>query len=141
MYKELISQLEHHEGFRSHVYKDTVGINTIGFGTNLDKGITKREAGALLTATLEELQFELLASKRTRGIWETLSNRRRAVILNMLYNLGLTRLYGFKRMWAALEAGDYNRASKEMLASKWARQVGERAKDLARQMEGDLWQL
>jgi lysozyme len=38
-------------------------------------------------------------------------------------------------MLAALEQGDYETAAKEMLDSKWARQVGDRANRLAKMME------
>ena len=55
--------------------------------------------------------------------------------MDMLFNLGLSRLSGFKRMFRALRKGDYDTASKEMLDSKWARQVGPRAKRLAKMMK------
>ena len=57
------------------------------------------------------------------------------VLLDMAFNVGLPRLRGFKRMWAALEGRDYSEAAKEMLDSKWARQVKTRAYTLARMME------
>ena len=53
----------------------------------------------------------------------------------MAFNVGLPRLRGFKRMWAALENHDYEEAAKEMIDSKWARQVKTRAYTLARMME------
>jgi lysozyme len=49
----------------------------------------------------------------------------------MIFNLGLYGVLGFKRMLAALREKDYLKASKEMLDSKWAKQVGYRAKKLA----------
>lgn len=54
-----------------------------------------------------------------------------AALINMCFNLGLPRLLGFKRMIAALEAKNYTLAAKEALNSKWATQVGDRAKDVA----------
>jgi lysozyme len=45
----------------------------------------------------------------------------------MIFNLGLTKLLNFKKFLAAMEAGDYVTAGKEMLDSRWARQVGNRS--------------
>jgi lysozyme len=61
-------------------------------------------------------------------------NVRRFVVKNMLFNIGLGRLLGFKKMLAAVRAGDYDRAAEEMMDSKWARQVKGRAVELAEMM-------
>jgi lysozyme len=53
----------------------------------------------------------------------------------MCFNLGITRLKGFKKMLKACELKNYTLASQEMLTSLWARQVGNRAKNLAKIME------
>ena len=55
----------------------------------------------------------------------------RAALLSMAFNLGQTRLMGFRRMRTALLAGDYSTAADEALASRWARQTGHRADDIA----------
>lgn len=52
----------------------------------------------------------------------------------MCFNLGISGLLAFRRMAAACERGDYARAAAEMPASKWAKQVGGRAEELARIM-------
>jgi len=52
-------------------------------------------------------------------------------LLNMCFNLGINRLLGFKKMVAALQEKNFTLAAKEALNSKWAEQVGERAKDIA----------
>jgi lysozyme len=57
------------------------------------------------------------------------------VIVNMAFNLGYSRLKGFKRMLAAVSNRDYARAAKEMEDSKWYGQVGRRSKELCRLME------
>lgn len=53
----------------------------------------------------------------------------------MCFNVGVSGLLAFKRMLAACERGDYGRAAEEMLDSKWAKQVGGRADELARMMQ------
>jgi lysozyme len=57
------------------------------------------------------------------------------VVIDMAFNVGVPRLTGFKKMWAALHCGDYAEAAKEMMDSKWARQVGRRAERLSSMME------
>ena len=59
--------------------------------------------------------------------YKNLSDARQRVLVNMCFNLGLTRLLGFKKFLAALEAEDWDRAAEEMLDSKWAVQVGPRS--------------
>jgi len=54
--------------------------------------------------------------------------------MNMLFNLGYTRFLGFKKMLHAIEVRDFNHAANEMLDSKWAGQVGQRAIELAQIM-------
>lgn len=63
-----------------------------------------------------------------------LSLRRRRVLIDMCFNLGLPRLLRFKKMLAAVVARDFNLAAEEMLSSVWAKQVGQRAQTLATMM-------
>jgi len=128
--------IKEHEGCELKPYKDTVGKLTIGYGRNLDdRGITIHEAELLLET---DLRFALQDAEAIAGpCWFALSASRRAVIIDMVYNLGRSRLEGFKAMWAALRSEDYDLAAKEMLDSKWARQVGRRAVNLADRMRGN----
>jgi len=52
----------------------------------------------------------------------------------MAYNLGVLGVMGFQRMWAAIYAKDYEEAARQMLNSKWSKQVGRRAVELAKIM-------
>ena len=85
---------------------------------------------------IEELKrdegVELKADQDTEGIWtigigRNLQDARQRVCINMCFNLGLTRLLGFKKFLAAMAAGDWETAGVEMLDSKWSRQVGARS--------------
>jgi lysozyme len=124
--KELIKK---HEGLSLKPYKCSAGKTTIGFGRNLDDaGITEEEAEILLEndtirARADAAQFV--------SNFETLAYMRQCVLVDMAFNLGLTRLSQFKVLKAALERGDYSCAADSMLASKWAAQVGSRAVELA----------
>lgn len=131
--ERLVDQLIKHEGMELKVYKDSLGIETIGIGRNLvDRGVTEEEARYLCNNDIEIVERELVQSF---PIVSSLNDTRIRVLLDMAFNVGLPRLRGFKRMWAALENNDYVEAAKEMLDSKWARQVKTRAYTLARMME------
>lgn len=71
-------------------------------------------------------------------LWQTLNATRQVVILDLAYNVGLAGFYRFKRMIGALTQGDYERASDEMIDSKWYRQTGRRAKKLVKLMRSGV---
>jgi lysozyme len=126
-----IEQIKIDEGFRGQPYECTAGKITIGYGRNLDDNpLTKKEAEYLLRNDLEKISKE--AAKLP--YYSELDPYRRGVILNMLYNLGMTRFLKFKNMNKALAMKNYYLAAEEMLDSKWADQVGDRATRLAKIM-------
>lgn len=123
-----VTQLEIDEGFRATPYLDTVGVPTFGHGLTY---ITQDESLRIMADRLQDLYWRL----STNQSWfDKLSGKRKAVILNMAYNLGYKGLLGFNKMISAIERDDYVTASVEMIDSKWANQVGERALRLARAM-------
>ena len=127
-----IEQLKRHEGFEPHPYRCTAGKLTIGYGRNLDAvPLTETEAEMLLLNDLARARF--LCRHAFPG-YGALSRERQGVVVNMVFNMGLRRVLGFKRMVACLQVRDYPGAAREMLDSKWAAQVGARADELAEQM-------
>ena len=151
--QDLIEKLIVSEGLRLQVYKDTLGIDTIGIGRNLeDRGISKEEldwmdypsidhvyewgiteADAVYLATndVQIVENELLAA---HPCVTELDSVRQLVLVDMAFNMGVPRLRGFKKMWAAIHKGDYTTAAKEMLDSRWANQVKSRSTILANMM-------
>ena len=128
----MIHQLTLHEGMRQFPYKCTSGKLTIGIGRNLDdRGITEAEAGFLLGNDIDDFQDRL-----TREIpWMVeLDAVRQRVLLDMAFNLGVPGLLKFKRTLAAIRGKEYDRAAAMMLDSRWATQVGQRAKRLSHMM-------
>ena len=125
-----VQQIKTDEGLRLKPYHCTAGALTIGYGRNLDAvGITEAEADAMLRVDIEIA--ERGAEALVGNVWGQLSPARQAVLINMTFNLGRTRLAAFKNFLAALRAADYNTAASEMLDSRWANQVGDRATRLA----------
>src|SRR5690554_4120050 len=126
---KLEKTLARHEGLRLKPYRDTVGKLTIGYGRNLDDaGISEDEALVMMRNDIAVSRRELSQYDWFRRLDES----RQGVLINMRFNLGLPRLLTFRRMIAALDNGDYNKAADEMLDSRWAEQVGNRAVELAR---------
>ena len=152
--QDLIDKLIVSEGLRLQVYKDTLGIDTIGIGRNLeDRGITKEELADLDIPTIEhvyeygitEADAVYLAENdvqiveeelvRAHPCVDRLDSVRQLILIDMAFNMGVPRLCKFKKMWAAIEAGDFDTASVEMLDSRWARQVKSRATKLSDAMK------
>jgi len=130
---KLKQQLIRHEGIKLKPYKCTAGKLTIGIGRNLeDVGITAEEAHAMLDTDIKRVIYGL---ENNFDIFNTLPRVRKNVLINMAFNLGLTGISKFKKMWEAIEMADYKLAAREMLDSRWATQVGGRAIELSEQME------
>lgn len=137
----LLVALERDEGFVPHAYEDSEGYLTIGIGTLIDKrrggAITHDEALLLLR---NRLASKLADLDRELPWWRTLSPARQRVLANLAYNLGVGSrqppkgLLAFRNTLAAIERGDFAAASRALMDSLWARQVGDRAKRLAEQM-------
>lgn len=127
------AQLKVDEGVRLKPYKDTVGKLTIGCGRNLDDvGISYAEVDFLLENDLN------MADVTTRALFpsfDSLSENRKAVLLNLAFNLGQNRLAQFKKLRKAVAEGDFVMAAVEMGNSQWASQVGARADRLIKIME------
>ena len=134
--KKLIDQLKRHEGYRQFPYKCSAGALTVGYGRNLDaNGVGKGEAESMLWLDVSRTRAKL----EKYPTYHYLDEVRQMVLINMGFNLGIDGLMKFRRMWAALIVEDYENAAKEMLSSRWARQVGSRADELAEQMRTGEW--
>ena len=123
--EQVIEELKRDEGVVLTLYQCSAGKNTIGVGRNLDdRGITDDESDYLLSNDIDICIEELT---NAFPWFVDLSDTRQRVMVNMCFNLGLSRLMGFKNFLAAMEAGDWETAGVEMLDSKWAVQVGPRS--------------
>ncbi len=151
----LIEQLKKHEGFRSDYYLCTADKKTIGYGRNVDnnpfsakeliflgrddfssKPMTTDEAETLLLNDVNEI----IALIKAHLPWADLCPARKAVCVNMAFNIGISGFFQFKNMLRAIKNNDYEQAAVEMLDSLWARQVSGRAIELAVQMKSGVWQ-
>jgi len=121
----LIDQIKEHEGFRSRVYQCTEGHDTIGFGFKVsDLELDMDLAEEILIRVLEKL----IRRVKNRFSWVNESPYEiQDVVYEMCYQMGISGFSKFKKTIKYLADKDYNKASKEMLDSRWARQTPNRA--------------
>tara|TARA_R110002020_G_scaffold92307_4_gene223557 strand:+ start:208 stop:693 length:486 start_codon:yes stop_codon:yes gene_type:complete len=154
---ELLDQLVLHEGLELLPYEDSLGINTIGIGRNLEHrglseaelghigkdlsdifewGITKEQAYYLAKNDIEIVEKEVCES---HPCVVELDEIRQRIIIDMAFNMGVPRLGKFKKMWKAIQEENFEEAKIQMLDSRWANQVGNRAVRLSNAMESGEW--
>lgn len=116
------TRLQTEEGFRPTLYLDSVGHKTLGFGFNVDAGISKGCASALLGAQLKEIDAALAGFS-----WYASADAvRQSVFLDIATNAGVHGLMGFPHLLAAAARGDWAAAAMEChvkepeLASRYA---------------------
>jgi len=131
----LIESIKHHEGLRLRVYTDTAGVSTIGYGRNLqDVGISEWMADAMLH---EDISAAALSASRVVGSFNALTDGRQEVLVEMAFNLGAVGLAKFTKTLQFIADEQWEHAAAEMLDSRWAQQVGQRAVRLSRKfMQG-----
>ena len=123
--KRLSDMLIKHEGKRNKPYECTAGKLTIGVGRNLDDmGLTEDEVFYLLDNDIQRCDTELLHNFKW---YAGLCRARQDALINLCFNIGITRLLTFTNSLAYMEAEDYEKAADEFLNSRWAEQVGNRA--------------
>ena len=66
-----------------------------------------------------------------------LSAERKEAVINLVFNMGLSKFQQFKKTIAYIEAGDFERAGTELLDSNYARQVGKRSERVANMLAGE----
>lgn len=126
--------IKEHEGLRLKPYDDSLGRLTIGYGRCLEtRGITMAEAEAMFATDVAEAveQAKLLVPGET---WIKMGEERRAVLSEMVFQLGGSGVARFRRMISALENEDWYVASLEMLDSRWHKQTPNRAEELSERM-------
>jgi lysozyme len=134
--EDFVDHLVWAEGERLDMYKDSVGIWTIGVGHNIEeKGVSQ----AVSRMMLREDISEVLEDVRSLPYYNDLDPVRQLVVADMVFNLGLSRFLNFKNFNKALAIPDYVLAAHEMQDSKWYVQVGRRAEKLKAAMITGDW--
>ena len=129
MTSHLLEAIKLSEGFRDRVYKDTLGIDTIGYGFAikdlvLDEDISEMILRRKLDALIDRVNkaFKFVKDMPEAG---------QDVMYEMCYQLGVSGVSKFKKTLAYLENKEYRMAASEMLDSKWHRQTPNRSQRLS----------
>jgi lysozyme len=140
---KLRNQLTIDEGKILKVYHDHLGLPTVGIGhlvldsdeefnAPVDTPITEERCVELFE---KDVQTVIADCTILHPAWDGYPEEVKQVVANMMFNMGRTRLTGFKKHVAALQAGDWKKAAVEGRDSKWYRQVTVRAERLMSRLE------
>ncbi len=138
----LLEELMFDEGVIHEIYNDHLGYPTFGVG-HLITEKDEEHGKPLGTPVSEERVTECLNTDvdivcaeldKNMEWWRGLNDTRQRVMANMCFNLGYPRLSKFKKFLAAVQKEDWETAAVEMMDSKWATQVGDRAVRLREKM-------
>ena len=135
-YEKIAERIRESEGLCFLPYKCPTGHLTIGYGHNLEHGISKEVAEQMLR---EDIEQAIKQVKKNFVWWPKLTDARIFVLIDLVFNMGISKLLTFKKMLSALEAGKYETAAKELLNSRYAQQVGHRAKENATMLKFGEW--
>ena len=125
----LIEAVKESEGFRDKVYKDTLGIDTIGYGFAIKDLVLEEDiCDMILERKLDNLIHRVVTKF---PFVKDLPEEAQEVVYEMCYQLGLGGFSKFKKTIALLRLGDYKECASEMLDSKWYRQTPNRAQRLS----------
>ena len=127
--KDLLESIKHHEGYVEHVYDDSLGIPTIGYGFAIKDLILQEDlCDEILLRKLRILGRSVMGKF---PFFDSLPSDCKDVLMEMCYQLGVTGVSKFKKALKAMEDGDWEKAADEMLDSKWAKQTPNRAKEMS----------
>ena len=131
-YTRLSKQLLYHEGIRLKPYRCSADKLTIGIGRNIeDVGITEEEAFYLLNNDIKKVVEKC---QRNFKLVDGLNDLRKEAVVNLVFNMGFGKFLQFKKTIKHIENEEFELAGAELLDSRYAQQVGQRAIDVANQL-------
>lgn len=138
--RPLVEALVQHEGYLPNIYLDTTGHYTIGFGSNIHEKVNIPEIHGVdnhVRMLIRDAEKAYSYASHLVSNFRELSRARQYVLAEMVYQMGLAGVQKFKKMLAAIEAEDFETASKEGLDSLWATQTPNRARVLMKKMKNN----
>lgn len=148
--EKIIQRIKEYEGYSDKPYQCTAKKWTIGFGYNYeDRGFVTDDITRILANGFNKELAEKLLEKDVEQctkqasafpFFNSMNDARRAVVIDMIYQLGISGLKAFKKMIERLEKGDWKGAALEMIHSRWYTQSGRRSRTNVKQMEEGTWQ-
>jgi len=144
---KLQEQLAEDEGCKYEIYLDHLGYKTFGVG-HLVRATDPENDMDLGTEVSKERVDECFKADIAITIedcnvlytnFNDIPEEAQLILANMMFNLGRPRLSRFLNLKVAVDDEDWMEASIEMMDSKWARQVPNRAERLCKRMEKLSW--
>ena len=150
--KDLYAEIGSDEGKILHAYLCTELHATIGIGHKIldtdpekeldifginweevpdDQYITEDRCYILFQ---EDVQIAISGCMKIYNNWDDLPQEVQHILVNMCFQLGQRGLSNFKQMGKAIEESDWEKASVEMMDSRWAKQTPQRAERLKNRM-------
>ena len=139
----VFEQMKIDEGVVYEVYHDHLGLPTFGvghlvlesdpeFGKPVGTPVDEDRVNDCFEKDLDTAISE--CSVLYEG-FDDMPGEVQEVLVNMMFNMGRTRLSGFKNFKKALDEGDWSKAGTEGRDSKWYRQVTNRAERIMERLE------
>ena len=128
-------RIKEHEGYRNTVYSDSLGFATIGYGHLVLPTDNFVEGVAYDKETLEEVfnnDFKI-AVDSARDLLRNIEHNYIifGVLVEMCFQLGKPKVSKFNKMFIALKEKNLDKASDEMINSRWHKQTPKRCESLA----------
>lgn len=120
-------RLRRMEGKRLSPYLDSVEKLSIGYGRNIEDGEWSEDEIELMLSNDSKRAWNRASQLVEAEAWLDMGQARRIVLADMTYNMGHGGVSRFKKMIAALNAGDYEEAARQIEDSRYFSQVGHRA--------------
>lgn len=128
----LKAQLAIDEGRENKMYYDSMRVPSIGIGHNLrDNPISDAAVDQIFADDIAPVEAECRALFTN---FDALSDVRKAVVMNMCFNMGEGGLSTFTTFIHLVATSQFDAAADDMKTTAWYRQVGERAVRLAAAM-------
>ena len=141
--EKFTEEIKRDEGVKYEVYLDHLGLPTCGIG-HLIKEDDPEHGLEVGTEIGEERVNELFAKdlettmdecKKLYYDFDVLPVKAQHIIANMMFNMGRPRLSRFHKMKRAVDNREWQEAATQMLDSRWANQVPNRANRLIQEMK------
>ena len=143
--ENVFEQLKIDEGVVYAIYKDHLGYPTFGvghlvldsdpeFGEPVDTEVSEERVRECFDRDLGVAISECHALYG-EGAFGDFPGEVQEILVNMMFNMGRTRLSKFKKMHAAILEGDWKEAAVEGRDSQWHKQVTNRAERLMVRLE------
>jgi len=144
---KLQEQLAEDEGCKYEIYLDHLGYKTFGVGhlvratdpendMDIDTEVSKERVDECFKA---DIAITIEDCNVLYTNFNDIPEEAQLILANMMFNLGRPRLSKFLNLKVAVDDEDWMEASIEMMDSKWARQVPNRAERLCKRMEKLSW--